>query len=92
MCERLADCDVICLPGATPMELRALHQTAPASGQLTTKQVLEREHRYGAHNYHPLPVAICRAKGEQSPAITLLRRCNSTRIFPKALFVECSSL
>lgn len=45
------------------MELRALHQTAPASGQLTTKQVLEREHRYGAHNYHPLPVAICRAKG-----------------------------
>ncbi|KAL0269960.1 UNVERIFIED_CONTAM: hypothetical protein PYX00_007530 [Menopon gallinae] len=28
-----------------------------------SQQVFERENRYGAHNYHPLPVALCRAKG-----------------------------
>lgn len=31
---------------------------------LTTKEVIAREDRYGAHNYKPLPVAISRAKGE----------------------------
>ncbi|KAG0433800.1 hypothetical protein HPB47_019610, partial [Ixodes persulcatus] len=30
---------------------------------LSSEQVFEREDRYGAHNYHPLPVAIHRAKG-----------------------------
>ncbi|XP_077300734.1 ornithine aminotransferase precursor isoform X2 [Arctopsyche grandis] len=30
---------------------------------LSSHQVFEREDKYGAHNYHPLPVAICRAKG-----------------------------
>ncbi|XP_047005036.1 ornithine aminotransferase, mitochondrial isoform X1 [Schistocerca americana] len=33
------------------------------SQKLTTEQVLEREEKYGAHNYHPLPVALCRGKG-----------------------------
>ncbi|XP_049858684.1 ornithine aminotransferase, mitochondrial isoform X2 [Schistocerca gregaria] len=33
------------------------------SEKLTTEQVLEREEKYGAHNYHPLPVALCRGKG-----------------------------
>lgn len=30
---------------------------------LTSEAVFEREDRYGAHNYHPLPVALCRAQG-----------------------------
>lgn len=29
----------------------------------TSKEVYEKEGRYGAHNYHPLPVAIDRAQG-----------------------------
>ncbi|XP_055322885.1 ornithine aminotransferase, mitochondrial isoform X2 [Sitodiplosis mosellana] len=30
---------------------------------LTSEYVFEREKKYGAHNYHPLPVALCKAKG-----------------------------
>lgn len=28
-----------------------------------SQAVFKREEKYGAHNYHPLPVALCRAKG-----------------------------
>lgn len=31
--------------------------------QLTSQQVFDREAKYGAHNYHPLPVALCRGEG-----------------------------
>uniref|UniRef100_A0A336K6D8 Ornithine aminotransferase n=1 Tax=Culicoides sonorensis TaxID=179676 RepID=A0A336K6D8_CULSO len=31
--------------------------------KLTSKEVFEREDQYGAHNYHPLPVALCKGKG-----------------------------
>ncbi|KAL9909638.1 ornithine aminotransferase precursor isoform 1-T3 [Glossina fuscipes fuscipes] len=31
--------------------------------QLTSQQVFEREQKFGAHNYHPLPVALTKAKG-----------------------------
>lgn len=31
--------------------------------QLTSQAVFEREDRYGAHNYHPIPVALCRGQG-----------------------------
>lgn len=31
--------------------------------KLTSAQVFAREDKYGAHNYHPIPVAIDRAKG-----------------------------
>lgn len=34
------------------------HQCLPSS-----QQVFEREDKYGAHNYHPIPVAIHKAKG-----------------------------
>ncbi|XP_059474467.1 ornithine aminotransferase, mitochondrial isoform X2 [Neocloeon triangulifer] len=34
-----------------------------AKKQLTSDEVMHREEQYSAHNYHPLPVAICRAKG-----------------------------
>ncbi|KAG9509049.1 Ornithine aminotransferase, mitochondrial, partial [Fragariocoptes setiger] len=30
---------------------------------LTSQQVYDRESRYGAHNYHPLPVALARGRG-----------------------------
>ncbi|KAF7731712.1 ornithine aminotransferase [Apophysomyces ossiformis] len=30
---------------------------------LSSKQVIELEHTYGAHNYHPLPVVFSKAKG-----------------------------
>lgn len=29
----------------------------------TSEVVFERENKYGAHNYHPLPVALSRAQG-----------------------------
>ena len=43
-------------------------QTSPRevfcpSAQITSQEVFAREEKYGAHNYHPLPVAICHAKG-----------------------------
>lgn len=28
-----------------------------------SEAVFERENKYGAHNYHPLPVALCKAQG-----------------------------
>ncbi len=31
--------------------------------QITSKQAIELEHRYGAHNYHPLPVVLSRGEG-----------------------------
>lgn len=30
---------------------------------VSSKEVFEREHKYGAHNYHPLDVALNRAEG-----------------------------
>ncbi len=31
--------------------------------KISSKELIEMEHRYGAHNYHPLEVVICRAEG-----------------------------
>lgn len=51
---------------------RCLSRTASARTQprqervnsaLTTDEVMAREDKYGAHNYKPLPVAICRGEG-----------------------------
>ncbi|OAD52025.1 Ornithine aminotransferase, mitochondrial [Eufriesea mexicana] len=30
---------------------------------ITSQEIFERESKYGAHNYHPLPVALCKAEG-----------------------------
>lgn len=30
---------------------------------ITSQEVFDRESKYGAHNYHPLPVALCKAEG-----------------------------
>lgn len=35
-----------------------------AERQLTSQEVYAREEKYGAHNYHPLPVALERGEGE----------------------------
>jgi hypothetical protein len=32
--------------------------------QVTSREIFDREEKYGAHNYHPLPVALCHGKGE----------------------------
>ena len=32
---------------------------------LGSQEVMEREDKYGAHNYHPLPVALARAEGRE---------------------------
>ncbi|KTG47765.1 hypothetical protein cypCar_00035392 [Cyprinus carpio] len=58
----------------TPVLSRAVHsgtrtsssaasRAKPAARQLTPEEVYAREDRYGAHNYHPLPVALERGEG-----------------------------
>jgi ornithine--oxo-acid transaminase len=39
------------------------HQEDHKSEIVSTKQVIELEHTYGAHNYHPLPVVFSSAEG-----------------------------
>lgn len=34
-----------------------------AKRAITSESVFERENKYGAHNYHPIPVAVNRAQG-----------------------------
>ena len=36
---------------------------AAKESYLTSEQVYAREEKFGAHNYHPLPVALCRGSG-----------------------------
>ncbi|KAH7924202.1 ornithine aminotransferase [Leucogyrophana mollusca] len=36
---------------------------APAEVKLTSADLIHKEHEYGAHNYHPLPVVFDRAQG-----------------------------
>ncbi|KAJ3390744.1 ornithine aminotransferase [Lobulomyces angularis] len=33
------------------------------AGKYSSKEIISLEHKYGAHNYHPLPVVISRGKG-----------------------------
>jgi hypothetical protein len=33
------------------------------TNKLTSQEVFDRENKYGAHNYHPIPVAIDRGEG-----------------------------
>lgn len=59
---------------ATPTLSRALHSGTRSSStaasrikrvecQLTSEQIYSREEHYGAHNYHPLPVALHKGEG-----------------------------
>lgn len=31
--------------------------------KVTSDDVFKREDKFGAHNYHPLPVALCKGEG-----------------------------
>jgi len=35
-----------------------------SSVDVTSEEVFERERKFGAHNYNPLPVALCKAEGQ----------------------------
>lgn len=35
-----------------------------AKPKVTPQMIFDREDKYGAHNYHPLPVALCKGKGK----------------------------
>ena len=61
---------------AAPLMARALHSGARTTSSssssaareraqrpLTSEEVYAREDKYGAHNYHPLPVALERGEG-----------------------------
>lgn len=62
------------LSRAAPVLSRSVHSgTRPVSTaisklksdrQLTSEEIYVREDKYGAHNYHPLPVALERGQGE----------------------------
>lgn len=63
------------LSRAAPVLRRSIHSgTRPASTtaatkltadrQFTSEEIYAREEKYGAHNYHPLPVALERGEGE----------------------------
>lgn len=62
------------LSRAAPVLSRSIHSgTCPASiaaskmtveRLLSSEEIYAREDKYGAHNYHPLPVALERGEGE----------------------------
>lgn len=62
------------LSRAAPLLRRSIHSgSRPASTAaskqsaerlLTPEEIFAREDKYGAHNYHPLPVALERGEGE----------------------------
>lgn len=49
--------------GSSSSRLQSTATAAAPSGKLTSDQIYAREDKYGAHNYHPLPVALERGKG-----------------------------
>lgn len=40
-----------------------LNQNGKNGRSISSQEIFERESKYGAHNYHPLPVAVCKAEG-----------------------------
>lgn len=42
---------------------RKLLGTSTRCTQLSSQEIFQREDTYGAHNYHPLPVALCKGEG-----------------------------
>jgi hypothetical protein len=53
----------------SPLSLRRHLGTVKTAGNASTQSLtatevlIEQEHRYSAHNYHPIPVALRRGKG-----------------------------
>lgn len=62
------------LSRAAPLLCRSVHSGTRSSSavaskrkaerQFTSEEIYAREDKYGAHNYHPLPVALERGEGE----------------------------
>lgn len=50
------------LAGAASSECRFISNSAGLTGR--TKELIDMEDKYGAHNYHPVPVVLEKAKGE----------------------------
>jgi len=48
---------------------------------ISSEEVFKRERTFGAHNYHPLPVALCRAQGEFTLLYIVERICANFIIF-----------
>jgi len=50
---------------------KAAHKTSPATAVYNvsrlSEEIFQREDKFGAHNYHPLPVALCKAQGQPTP-------------------------
>eukprot|EP00088_Acartia_fossae_P062920 TRINITY_DN7633_c0_g1_i4.p1 TRINITY_DN7633_c0_g1~~TRINITY_DN7633_c0_g1_i4.p1 ORF type:complete len:426 (-),score=75.63 TRINITY_DN7633_c0_g1_i4:217-1494(-) len=44
-------------------QARIFHSVTPGLRYLSTEQIISRESKYGATNYHPLPVALAKGKG-----------------------------
>ena len=42
---------------------RTLSCSSSLSSQLSSDEIFKRENKYGAHNYHPIPVALSKGKG-----------------------------
>lgn len=56
---------------STQVDLKAVNGHAAktkyeSQPKLTSHMIFEREDKYGAHNYHPLPVALCKGKGTKN--------------------------
>lgn len=43
--------------------VRILHSSSSSSSGAKSEAIFQREDRYGAHNYAPLPVALCKGEG-----------------------------
>lgn len=43
---------------------RRIRVESPTIRTITTKQVIDRESKYAAHNYHPIPAALCKGEGK----------------------------
>lgn len=43
--------------------INAASETKQNKAAITSRMVFDREEKYGAHNYHPLPVALSKAQG-----------------------------
>ena len=49
--------------GSVRVSSRNLSCTSSLYSQLSSEEVFKRENKYGAHNYHPIPVALSKGEG-----------------------------
>jgi len=56
-----------CWVSSSANKSRLATSAVPVSKQqLSSQQIFDREEKYGAHNYHPLPVALSGGKGNET--------------------------